>query len=387
MKKNNTYIINTLFFICSPLIATIYALIKRNGNDKYFILFLFTAWFSFVINPQGEEQDLYRYMDSLFNLRANSVSEIFQMYITGQLEDSFIPFIQLLVSQFTTNGHILLLVCGIILGLFYTLSIKLFPNDKSLYTISLVFIFSFIVGLDRLGGIRNIIGFYLFFWSISSFFRTNNYWYILGGIFACTIHFSYIIYLLIFFLSKIIGNKKCIFYVAIASFFLSFFITKLNVGNFSAFLGEAISFKASEYTHGTIAENLTKGLQNVNWYVRYEIPMLRYGFMVLIIFIYRLIKRGKQDSNVGLLSFIFLMIIFSNLMLSIPNLNGWIIMVTYSFVIYYLSTIIHSLNNIMKKRLILVALFFSVLHIAYTVRQITYICYLSDLILPIFVEL
>lgn len=389
MKKNEVrlqsgrLIYRILFFSFSPLLCTIHSMMQRRKED-FFILFLFTSWFAFLINPSNEGQDLYRHMENLQYVKFNSVIDVLKAYSQGEIVDLFLTILQVFVSQITNNPHVLLLIVGIILGFFYAAAINLFSRSRDRITIALIFIFSFIVGLDRLGGIRGILAFYIYFVSIGYYLKNAKKRFLLISPLALFVHFSAILYMLIFLLYLPLRNKTALlYYGVIVTFLISFFVVSLGtVFNFD-FLGSAMSYQINQYTSGEMGMELAINKERLNWYVRFESTLMFFGQTIVVLLINRMDKYIVRY-NRDLLSFVMMLVIFSNLLVSVPNLSEWITMYSFAFLVYYINTVIMLFKRKQQVMMVMLLLFFSSLHIAYTVRQIMFIINISDIVIPVF---
>ena len=161
-EYTNRTILLLLFLIC-PLASFVFSLFFLNKKTANITLFLFIVLFAYsMTNIDTEGPDLNRYLEYPKNCVAyNSITELVTSYdfvISGG--DYYRAFMGFIVSRFTTNGHILMALLGMVWAILYLKSKSLFDvyrcSRKDL-SYGLLLLFFLAYGVAHLGNVRNVV--------------------------------------------------------------------------------------------------------------------------------------------------------------------------------------------------------------------------------------
>jgi hypothetical protein len=390
-ESKNRNIFNMIFFVLWPLGAFFYSLYHYERKESKIIIILFTAIFGYSMVAESKGLDLYRMLHSL-PVYADFTAEGFLKY-TGMMYsnpnsesiDFYRDIVTFIVSRFTNDGRWLMTVFGLIAGFVFTRTIDLFifsQYKRNLYIAILLICFSFIIGIDHLAGVRFGLAAFVFFTGALKFIQTPNLKFFLLAALSSLIHFSFLPLaglLLLFLLMK--KSDKIVYLLLFISILLPRLFNR-PILEYSGVLGQAIE-KRTEMYYGLVSE-LNYG-SNTIWYVRYRVILIMvFAISVLII---AFLKRKQLNANKYIKDiFLFDVIIlaFVNFTRNIPHYGYRFQFVFLMFFFFYLFKLFNSnLQSLLLKRVVLLALPFSSLMIAYGLRSILFftspILYLGNL--------
>lgn len=382
-------------FFVSPVIAALFALLHRNELGAKVVTCLFVGLFGFIMSTDDQAMDLYRYLHSLHNLSTtNSISSVFSnLYSSGpsSISDLYAPLLQAIVGLVTDNAHFLMLVFGLIFGLFYSKTITLLskPKIETLFSFGLLFLFINVFGIQGLAGVRFYTAFYVYFFGVISYINTSKRIYLLSLVGACLIHFSYIFAVLLFGIYYILRNKpRIILGIAVLSFFITATSFSNIVSEYSSIFGGAIEAKANIYSseNDWYVDYIQDSAADNNWYISLK-SQISFWVAVASLFLFYLFKKRFQINQYTqqYLLLILIFLFFRNLTFDIPDLGirfNNIFIAGFYFFLYHFY--VQNSSNIIAKAIAFLNLAGGILIVLYSIRSIFfYVQWYSLFISPI----
>lgn len=372
------YMVVFLFFIIWPFGTFIYAFLNLDKSWSRSVLILFTAIFGYTMIPESRTLDLYNIMHSLPDYSLLSFRNLLYSNPFSDSPDIYRDVISFIVAHFTVEGRWLMLVFGIFTGLAYTRVVDLFAEDnadRSLYFYLLLVVFSFIVGIDQLGGVRFVLAAYVFFFgAVRVIYGEKRY--LLVAALSVMIHFSFWSTFLLLLGFLFIKRLPVVIYsILILSFILPDFLQEYII-QFSGLFGQSIETRAETYSN--LVSELDYDSQRV-WFVRHRIPIMIY-FSYFMLAIIRIWKRNlkftvKLDH---LFLFSLLMLSFINFTNNIPHLGYRFQFIYLMYAFFFLLIIyINNRESTLIKGIVILSFIASFLMLSVTVRSVLYYSPLS----------
>lgn len=280
-EYTNRTILLLLFLIC-PLASFVFSLFFLNKKTANITLFLFIVLFAYsMTNIDTEGPDLNRYLEYPKNCVAyNSITELVTSYdfvISGG--DYYRAFMGFIVSRFTTNGHILMALLGMVWAILYLKSKSLFDvyrcSRKDLsYVLLLLFFLAY--GVAHLGNVRFPTAALLFFYSSIKYLHTRKLKYLIILGLVPLFHSAFIIYDFLFLVIVLFPKNIRIYFILLL---LAFVVKNLNVvAGFSFVLNYLPNSLALKYASYVLDENYL-----ANSVAASEVASLHVKYMYILI--------------------------------------------------------------------------------------------------------
>lgn len=209
---------------------------------------LFFGLFGYTHAFTDIRADSYRKFLYYNSFSISSFSEIWEQYTSGNIKDIFEGTLFVLLKSWTDDPHVMMMVVGLIGGLFYYLVVRRFISDNvygNTYSLYILLIFVIIASnIAIMGGIRNFVAFPIFAYSAIRFLvDKNNKWF--WGLLICPlIHFSFIVYIAgVIFIRFVCIPKTALFWGVIVACTASVF---LNTGTWSKVIESATTYVSNE---------------------------------------------------------------------------------------------------------------------------------------------
>ena len=390
MRSGQT-IVWIIGFLFSPIIALLFALWKRNEYGAKLVIFLFSGLFGYLMNTTDYRMDLYRYLNLLQETPYNDISAVFaNLYSSGSnsTSDLYVSLLQTIIGSFTNNGHILMLACGLVCGIFYVKMIKLLPkfSDKTLLSFGIFFLFINVFGIQGLAGVRFYTAFYVFAFGAISYINTSKKIYLLTFPAACLIHFSYIFAVLLFVLYYVLRNKPYIIYMIVGlSFVITFTSISKLISQYGFYLGSSIEARANAYSlENTDYVDFVNNIQSQTvWYVALRGKIAYYAAVISLMLIGIYHKRIKINRRV--FQYVLLVLIFlscRNIVIDIPDFGN-----RYNaiFVALFYLTLYHIFFQNKDSMLVRIIAYINVIggvfYVLYSIRCMFYYVSIVDILL------
>lgn len=235
-------------FFFFPFFAFISACRSLQNRWNGIVFVLFFGLFGYTHAFTDIRADSYRKFLYYNSFSISSFSEIWEQYTSGNIKDIFEGTLFVLLKSWTDDPHVMMMVVGLIGGLFYYLVVRRFISDNvygNTYSLYILLIFVIIASnIAIMGGIRNFVAFPIFAYSAIRFLvDKNNKWF--WGLLICPlIHFSFIVYIAgVIFIRFVCIPKTVLFWAVIVACTASVF---LNTGTWSKVIESATTYVSNE---------------------------------------------------------------------------------------------------------------------------------------------
>lgn len=246
-----------IFYILSPFVTFVYSCFDLRRRSAQIVFVLFFGLFGYCHSFEDTRADSYRKAQSFNDYAAREYVEIYDDFHNGQKKDIYEDVLYSTVKTFTDNPHIMMMVVGLIAGIFYMLLARRFTEDRHMaYTwpiVILVAMFIFNLNIPQLGGIRTFTAFPIFTYSLIRLLFDGRRAWIVGIVIAPLIHFGYIIAAIVAIVAWLVRLPSSLMhhiaiFVCLASIFLD---TSSYAGALDMMLGsvdnQAIESRLANY--------------------------------------------------------------------------------------------------------------------------------------------
>ena len=382
-----------IYFLVQPFFTLVYYLKNFRHPAAKNIIWAFTVFFGMTIAVGEESQgsDINRYMDEMVYL--HGINFDFRQAIdyfekSGEI-DILRTFLSIVVSRFTDNGHLLLIVYGIIFGYFFSRNMW-FVLDRvhgKLKWPSLILIWCLFLETPiwDMGGFRFHTGTHVFIFGLLPYLfdgkKKSLLWcYLTPVIF----HFAFVAPLFILTLYLIFGNRIKLYFVF---FLFSFIISEINIGPLNNLLEnnapEVFLERTDSYRNQEKITEFRKGGSGERvWYARYYRKLLIWSVSILLGIFY-IKNRNFINSHTSiktLLCFSFLLFGYANILSSIPSGGRFLhaaAILSLALLILYIQN--YEYRSVMRKA-IAISSPFLIIFIIVSIRESWYFTSLQALI-------
>lgn len=259
-----------LLFIFLPFVAFLRSCFNLRSRVSQVVFVLFFALFGYCHTFTDIRADSYRKYLSFDTYQAESIRDITTDFLNGEHKDIYENILFSLLKSITDNPHIMMMVVGLIGGIFTMLLFKRFLEDKRIgmtIPIAILVMMLFIEANPILiGGIRNFTAMSLFMYSLIRLVIDNKRWWVIGILLTPLIHFGWIVAsvaAIIVWLVRI--PNTLLHYVALIICALSLFLdTSSYTGAFNLMMdsmdNEAIADRVENYGDEDTEEEFNKSL-------------------------------------------------------------------------------------------------------------------------------
>lgn len=329
VKSNTIYIF--FVFLFSPLLALILSIKNYKEVWAKNIVLLFSAFYGFMFVIGNAGSDINRYKASFekqIDLKI-SLSEYIKLLFKEDNLDFLQPLLSYIVSNFTSDFRIFLLLIGLIFGFFLSRNIwyviSLVNNKPRWFSILFILVFSFIYAIWDINVMRFTLAAHIFFYGVFNVLVRKNNWGYLFALISIFMHFSFMIALFLFIIYKLLGSNFVKIYFLL--FIFSFITSELNlsvVKEQMSILPQNLIEKSDDYLNEDYKEKKEEFNSNKNFRGKFYQSSLKWSVGVLMTFVY--FKRNKKRNvnlNVeeDLLSFCLFFLGIFNILSSIPSMN------------------------------------------------------------------
>ena len=259
-----------LLFIFLPFVAFLRSCCDLRSHSAQLVFVLFFALFGYCHTFSDTRADSFRKFQLFSNYQAENASDILSEFMDGERRDIYESLLLSLIKQFTDNPHIMMMIVGLIGGVFCMLIVRRFLEDKRMgFTWAIAILLGFVViecGIVQMGGIRNFTAYPLVVYSIIRLLIDGRKIWLIGILAAPLIHFGYIIItaaVLVIWLIRI--PNGVMHYAAIAICLGSLFLsTESYTGAIDIVTdsidNDAISSRVSNYGEESVEVEFNKSL-------------------------------------------------------------------------------------------------------------------------------
>ena len=322
-----------IYFFLYPFGTLLYYLKNFRKPAAKNVMWAFTIFFGLTIaigsESQGSDiQDYTADIVKLHNVNFTFKSSVEYFENSGEV-DVLRTFLSILVSRFTGNGYVLLMVYGLIFGYFFSRNmwfvLEKVQGKLKFATLLLIACLFLIDPIWQIGGFRFWTATHVFLYGLLPFLfngnKKNLIWCFLTPV---VFHYSFVVPVLILLIYLLGGNRLTIYF---SFFVISLFISELNISRVNSFIENyaptALVERSSSYRDVDEVKQYREGetAQPTAWYARYKSKFLQwpvYSFLILLFWKSRNIVR-QEKSLLRMLSFCLLFTGFANFLTSIPS--------------------------------------------------------------------
>lgn len=235
----------------------LYSCFDLRKRTAQIVFVLFFGLFGYCHTFEDTRADSFRKYESFNNYAMLEYGDIYDSYSAGEEKDIYEDLLFSTLKHFTDNPHIMMMVVGLLGGIFYMLLVKRFLEDRHAeYTwpiVILVIMFICNLNLPQLGGIRTFTAFPIFTYSLLRLIFDGKRAAIIGILIAPLIHFGYILATIVAIIAWLVRiPSPMMHYVAIFVCLASIFLdTSSYAGTLDFVLGsvgnEAIESRIANY--------------------------------------------------------------------------------------------------------------------------------------------
>lgn len=259
-----------LLFIFLPFVAFLRSCFNLRSRVSQVVFVLFFALFGYCHTFTDIRADSYRKYLSFTTYQAESIKDITTDFLNGEHKDIYENILFSLLKSVTDNPHIMMMVVGLIGGIFTMLLFKrVFEDRQSSVTIPIAILVMMLfieANPILIGGIRNFTAMSLFMYSLIRLVIDNKRWWVIGILLTPLIHFGWIVAsvaAIIVWLVRI--PNTLLHYVALIICALSLFLdTSSYTGAFNLMMdsmdNEAIADRVENYGDEDTEEEFNKSL-------------------------------------------------------------------------------------------------------------------------------
>ena len=257
-------------FIFLPFVAFLRSCCDLRSRSAQIVFVLFFALFGYCHTFEDVRADSHRKYLSFTTYQAESIEDIANNFQEGEVKDVYESLLFSLIKSFTDDPHIMMMIVGLVGGLFSMLVIKRILEDRTMgYTWPIIIlVMMLVVELNpvMMGGIRNFTAFPLFFYSLIRLTLDNKRWWVIGILLTPLVHFGWIVATvaaLIIWLIRV--PNSLLHYLALGVCVLSLFLdTSSYTGAFDVVVdtmdNEAIADRVENYGDESVDEEFNKSL-------------------------------------------------------------------------------------------------------------------------------
>lgn len=313
-----------LLFIFLPFVAFLRSCFNLRSRVSQLVFVLFFALFGYCHTFTDIRADSYRKYLSFTTYQAESIKDITTDFLNGEHKDIYENILFSLLKSVTDNPHIMMMVVGLIGGIFTMLLFKrVFEDRQSSVTIPIAILVMMLfieANPILIGGIRNFTAMSLFMYSLIRLVIDNKRWWIIGILLTPLIHFGWIVASVAAIVVWLVRMPNTILhYLALIICALSLFLdTSSYSGAFDLMMdsmdNEAIADRVENYGDEQIEDEFNKSL--TTRLVRFNNQIGTCFVFILLIFL----RRNREK------------LLESGYLQRIYNLLLWFTIVGYSLI-------------------------------------------------------
>jgi len=318
-------------YLLNPFFAWIFSLSKFRDINIFAATWMFVIFFGMTYGLDLESGvDAIRYIDEIKYLHEVDwdLDWALQYFSeTGEV-DLLRIFLAFLVSSFTGNGHILMVIYAGIFGYFYAKNLSYILSKLNgkikFFTTILLFAFMLIMPFWKIGGFRFNTGLHVFIYGLLPYvFENSKRRLVWTFVTPIVFHFAFLLPLAIFLIFNILGYRIRLYFVL---FVLSFIYGQLDLKVFNDFLSsispEAVNERTASYTTEDKVEAHRSGEYKnyLSWHARLYKESIKWSLTIYLLVLFYRHKKLILSNPFFLRLFCISLVYFSvaNIMNSIP---------------------------------------------------------------------
>ena len=244
-------IMHLIFFILSPFITFLYSCFDLRKRSAQIVFVLFFGLFGYCHTFEDMRADSFRKYESFTNYAAMEYEDIYDNFAAGEERDIYEDLLFSTLKHFTDNPHIMMMIVGLIAGIFYMLLARRLLEDRRMEyswpTAIIIAMFLLSLNIPQIGGIRSFTAFPIFTYSLIRLLFDGKRVWIVGILIAPLIHFGYIIATIAAIVAWLVRIPNTILhYVAIVFCCASIFLDTSSYGGVLDMMLGAVDNEAIE---------------------------------------------------------------------------------------------------------------------------------------------
>ena len=300
MRKDYSLISILLFFI-QPFLAFLIACtdLTKRANGITFVLFY--GLFGYCHTFKDIRADGYRKMLEFMDTDKTSLIDILSQYMEGDIMDIYQSIIFNWIISFTNNPHIMMMIVGIIGGIFCLKLLKRilaeYSESFNIYICCLLILISLPISPVHMGGIRGFTALSVFAYSAIKLLIDKKRAWIIPIFFTPLIHFGYLLVVGYILIILILPYRHNLFFwpaiiACIASLFLDTQSWVTVAENATLYVdNDAITQRTNHYTDIDTGTEFNRSLTTKALNIQNKIL----AWYVVILLIY--LRRNWEELN------------------------------------------------------------------------------------------
>lgn len=331
-------LLNLVFFLFLPFFSFLLSLRNLKSKSNTIVFILFCVLYGFAFSFQYTKADSFRMAQVFVSFDFKTLVDVYQVYILGGSPDVYKLGSYALIKNISSNPKVLFAFFGLVFGILWYFSIKIFLKEKRIpsdvYIYILFFVFLISNPITSINGARFNTAVWIFFIAVINIFLYSKKKYYFLLLIAPLVHFAFALPVLLtvffylfsrFFYNSNKINKLLYFlfvFTFLASWFLESNIIKLDfISDLipSRSISNKISLYNSDDTSAVKEEKVSSSLfLQLSIYFNY---ITKAYFFAIIIYAYKWIKNLKQPDVllIGFLAFLLLFYSVSFIAGSVPS--------------------------------------------------------------------
>jgi hypothetical protein len=339
-----------LLFLVHPFTMLLVALRSLRGRHLPNVLWAFTIFYSMSIGLEKDStSDIVRYIAQVEQLHHSTftLQTAYEYYINSGEVDIIRTVLSILISRFTDNGYILVILFGVLFGFFFSRNITFvicrLDGGLKAITLLLLFILFLLVPFWEINGFRFWTATHVFLFGLLPFvFDGNKRRLIWCVITPFVFHFSFLIPLVVLAIFLLVGNRHMLLF---GFFVFSIFFSEINLDRLNnvteKYVPRKFADRSANYRTYEAVERYQEWDVGVSWHARYYRSALHWSLCMFLIVLYWKSRHFifKDRRMLRLLSFIFLMYGVANFLSKLPSGGRFVTlasMLTVAFLIVYI---------------------------------------------------
>ncbi|MFK8009455.1 MAG: EpsG family protein [Saprospiraceae bacterium] len=362
--RTKTSITGYITFLVWPFFSLIFAMQNYRSSFAKNIMWFFCSYFGYTFVISDEEMDANRYRSNFeefyewYDMGWNDMLNLLFIF-EGQYTDLYRPLITFLVSRFTGNFQVFFAIIGLVMGYFFSRNIwyliKQVDKNKPLSIVAILFLFTFalIVPFWNINGFRFYTAAHVFLFGTLPFLVEGKKQFLIVACFSPLLHFTFVFPVALLLAFGIMGNRINIYFVIFIS---SIFFVKVDPGLINdnyKLAPEFIQTKVRIMTSKDYIKARSKGLNDLNWYVKgsqMAINSIVYFFLIFCFFFRR--KVLKESNLKKLFCFSLFLLGVANFATNVPSGSRFVIVANlFAFSLIFLFATLESERSWIGKRL------------------------------------
>ena len=389
-------LLNLLLFVFLPFVSFILALRNLKSKVNTVVFILFCTLFGYAFTFTFDSADSYRIALVFHEFDYDSIADVIPLFFLGITPDLYEFFSFTLIKKISNNPKMVFAFFGLVFGVFWYLSLRVFTKEKGsttdFYIHLLFFIFLIFNPITNVNGVRFNTAIWIFFYAAINIVLYNKKRYLYLLFLTPLIHFSFLIpssVIVVFYSSQRILFLKdkintFLYFLFVFSFVVSW-ILETNIINLD-FLSniipsDSISNKIDKYNSDEMADLYQKRASE-SLFLKvstFFLTLLKICVFFFIVYSRKLLKKIKEPNPVlnKLLSFVLFYFSFAFIISTLPSGTRFLMIGYLFFIIFILKLYLKYADRTIKNYILLLLpilsfkFFFNVVFLSFTLTSPT----------------